>query len=245
MALGRLAAISLLALVLAGCGDVLPGPVLELAQPGELSSAHAFIGDECGACHVAVEGIARERCVACHAHEPVLLDRQPTRFHLDVENCEGCHGEHGAPLTRMDHEALAAELMAREAVASAESRVVELARMHRREVIEVDGMSPEVWALACVDCHKSAEPHFEYFGVDCAACHGTEAWTIPAYVHPAADTTECAQCHAAPPSHYMGHFGMISQRVAGRPRAAVRQCYACHETTSWNDIRGTGFYKHH
>ncbi len=25
----------------------------------------------------------------------------------------------------------------------------------------------------------------------------------------------------------------------------VDQCYRCHQTTSWNDIKGVGFYKHH
>lgn len=27
--------------------------------------------------------------------------------------------------------------------------------------------------------------------------------------------------------------------------ARPNQCYRCHQTTSWNDILGVGYYKHH
>ncbi|MBI3736827.1 hypothetical protein HY256_09975 [Candidatus Sumerlaeota bacterium] len=53
------------------------------------------------------------------------------------------------------------------------------------------------------------------------------------------------QCHQAPPSHYMMHFEMVSMKVAGQEHAEVSQCYLCHQTTAWNDIRGVGWYKHH
>ncbi len=43
----------------------------------------------------------------------------------------------------------------------------------------------------------------------------------------------------------MGHFQMVSKRVAGQPHADVRQCFLCHQTTAWNDIKGVGWYKHH
>jgi hypothetical protein len=43
----------------------------------------------------------------------------------------------------------------------------------------------------------------------------------------------------------MGHFHMVSMKVAGKPHARVDQCYLCHETTAWNDIKGVGWYKHH
>ena len=31
----------------------------------------------------------------------------------------------------------------------------------------------------------------------------------------------------------------------GQPHADVRQCFLCHQTTAWNDIKGLGRYKHH
>jgi hypothetical protein len=33
--------------------------------------------------------------------------------------------------------------------------------------------------------------------------------------------------------------------VARKPHAKVEQCYLCHQTTAWNDIKGVGWYKHH
>ena len=43
----------------------------------------------------------------------------------------------------------------------------------------------------------------------------------------------------------MGHFHMVSMKVAGQHHAQVNQCYLCHQTTAWNDIKGVGWYKHH
>jgi hypothetical protein len=48
-----------------------------------------------------------------------------------------------------------------------------------------------------------------------------------------------------PPSHTMMHFQMVSAKVARQPAARVYQCFLCHQTTSWNDIKGVGWYKHH
>jgi hypothetical protein len=38
---------------------------------------------------------------------------------------------------------------------------------------------------------------------------------------------------------------MISMTVAGQPHARVEQCFLCHQTTAWNDIKRVGWYKHH
>jgi len=43
----------------------------------------------------------------------------------------------------------------------------------------------------------------------------------------------------------MGHFKMISARVADKPHARVEQCGKCHQTNSWNDIKRVGWYDHH
>lgn len=43
----------------------------------------------------------------------------------------------------------------------------------------------------------------------------------------------------------MEHFKMISMKVAKQEHADVTQCFLCHQTTSWNDIKGVGWYKHH
>jgi hypothetical protein len=38
---------------------------------------------------------------------------------------------------------------------------------------------------------------------------------------------------------------MISAGAARQPEARMKQCFACHRTTSWNDVKGVGWYKHH
>lgn len=43
----------------------------------------------------------------------------------------------------------------------------------------------------------------------------------------------------------MMHFKMISMSIARMEKAEVSQCFLCHQTTSWNDIKGVGWYKHH
>jgi hypothetical protein len=43
----------------------------------------------------------------------------------------------------------------------------------------------------------------------------------------------------------MEHFKMVSMRVAGQEHAQVNQCYLCHRTNSFNDIKDVGWYKHH
>ena len=105
--------------------------------------------------------------------------------------------------------------------------------------------SPLEASLNCITCHANEDRHRQFFGSDCVQCHSTQAWNIAEFRHPPASSTDCAQCHQVPPSHYMMHFNMISMRIAGQMHAKVDQCFLCHQTTSWNDIRGVGWYKHH
>jgi hypothetical protein len=106
-------------------------------------------------------------------------------------------------------------------------------------------ITAEETVLNCATCHSNEDPHFQLFGQDCAQCHATDRWTIAEFRHPSPTSLDCVQCHQAPPSHYMMHFKMISMTIAGVEKAEVNQCFLCHQTTSWNDIKGIGFYKHH
>lgn len=99
--------------------------------------------------------------------------------------------------------------------------------------------------LNCATCHQTKDRHMGLLGNDCAQCHATAKWTTPEFRHPSPVSQSCAQCHQAPPSHYMMHFKMVSMSVAKMEKAEVSQCFLCHQTTSWNDIKGVGFYKHH
>jgi len=213
-------------------------------MPGELAASHASLETNCTACHTPVEGVDSAKCIACHAANEALLQRQPTAFHANIGNCAACHAEHqglNANLRVMNHDALARigiNLNPESASVSSHTSNQLLPESHPL-------VSPLEARLDCASCHSTKDKHFGLFGQNCASCHATTAWTIPSFQHPSPRSTDCAQCHQAPPSHYMEHFEMVSKRIAGQQNAQVNQCYACHQTTAWNDIKGVGFYKHH
>lgn len=223
-----------------------------LASPGPLSAAHASLEKDCAACHTSVKGVDSARCISCHATNEALLQRQPTAFHAEVRECRPCHTEHqGAERpTLMDHAALAnlGLRRLRESDPPAAGRVQEQLRRHGSSgglATDHPRVSAFEATLDCSSCHSNQDRHRGLFGTECASCHATSAWTISEFRHPSPRSTDCAQCHQAPPSHYREHFKMVSARVARQPKAKVSQCYQCHQTTSWNDIRGVGWYKHH
>ena len=220
--------------------------------PGALSQGHAFLENNCAACHTGVAGVEAKNCIVCHADNIAVLQRQPTAFHSDITSCAGCHLEHQgrvARTARMDHVALArAGLSQIRSTLSAHDD----ARHQLIGWLERNGprtLTPQLQReealLSCAACHQTKDRHRGLFGADCAQCHATTKLTIAEFRHPSPASQSCAQCHQAPPSHYMMHFMMVSKRIASQPNAQVNQCFACHQTTAWNDIRGVGFYKHH
>ena len=223
-----------------------------LAEPGALSAAHARLEENCAACHTSVTGVEPSKCIVCHANNQSLLQRQPTSFHASISRCTPCHREHQGIANRptnMNHEALA-EIGLRQlgedpADTENTARRSVLAAWNRQRAAPHSRIGVKEATLHCATCHANDDRHFKLFGDDCSQCHATDRWTIPDFRHPSATSKDCAQCHQAPPSHYTMHFKMISARVAGKPRARVDQCFQCHQTTSWNDIVGAGWYKHH
>ena len=223
-------------------------------SPGHLSAAHAWLESECAACHTPTRSAEGAKCIGCHADDAALLQRQPTAFHASIDTCSGCHVEHRGSTVRpvgMDHLYFASiGLTAAEDNTGnvTNQRLLAWVRQHEGAA-EVVPSHPEVTsreaALDCVACHGTKDRHQGYFGGDCASCHGTAAWSIAAFQHPSPRSVECVQCHQPPPSHYMMHFSMVSRAVAREPDARVDQCFSCHQTTSWNDIQGVGWYKHH
>jgi hypothetical protein len=225
-----------------------------MASPGELSQAHAALENNCASCHTAVKGVDANKCIICHADNKTLLTRQPTVFHAEINACAACHLEHQgrvASTTKMDHVALA-RIGFKQLKNEPPQLGVDVAQI-KRWLEQTSGapqlaavhLRPEEALLNCATCHQTKEPHRGFFGMDCAQCHSTAKWTIAEFRHPSAASQSCAQCHQAPPSHYMMHFKMIDQQVCGQPNAKVNQCFLCHQTTSWNDIKGIGWYKHH
>lgn len=223
-------------------------------SPGALSVAHSFLNSECSACHVSLKSVPADRCIACHSDEPELLQSENTAFHKTIGSCTGCHREHeGKSVLRppMNHQILGQIAIQQQAVKEDVKGLQLLDQLNTwltkgpHVLPENSQLSREENQLRCVACHQTKDRHLSLFGKECGACHGTVAWALIDFRHPAASSRDCNQCHQGPPSHYMEHFSMISMRVAGKPHAKVDQCYLCHQTTTWNDIRGVGFYDHH
>ena len=231
-------------------------------SPGRLSAAHASLENDCAGCHTPVKGVEAENCVVCHANNADLLQRQPTAFHAHIQTCSECHIEHqgaGRRPTQMDHLALARfglrqlnEDSGDSDRRQARSRLLGWIKQHRD--MEHQAITAEEMILDCSSCHANQDRHMKLLGHDCAECHATAQWTIAQFQHPSPRSTSCAQCHQAPPSHYMMHFEMVDKTVAGKANAPgnpccadvqVNQCYRCHQTNSWNEIKGVGWYKHH
>lgn len=214
--------------------------------PGPLSARHAFLSDKCESCHTPVRGVEAKTCVACHASAATDLAKQSTAFHASIQNCRGCHVEHEgtARPTRMDHAALAR--IGADLTGGAHPG---LSAQIGEDVAAYFGIRSAAkareTALNCVSCHSYQDPHRQLFGTDCADCHATTNWRIAAFLHPSPTSRDCAQCHQAPPSHYMGHFRMVSMMIASQRHADVSQCHLCHLTNSFNEIKGAGWYKHH
>ena len=231
-------------------------------SPGPLSSGHAYLANRCESCHQTNVGVTAAKCTACHANDERLLGRQPTAFHASIRDCRTCHVEHQGANIRpvaMDHVELArigAQTLMR-ASGSDEASAATLKALKTWLRIRIPGQLDESsarLALNCAGCHLTKDRHLGLFGKECAQCHATNSWRIAEFQHPSPRSLDCAQCHQAPPSHYMMHFDMISKKIASQEDAQVagccgpthvEQCYRCHQTTSWNDIRGVGYYKHH
>ena len=211
-----------------------------VASPGELSSVHAFMEHDCAACHTPIKGPDASNCKSCHANNSVLTIAQTTSFHATLSECRGCHVEHRGGYrvsTTMEHQVFSR---------IAQKGLPDIVRLaHPPRVNLSTGISPDEAILDCAVCHTNQDPHRMLFGSDCTSCHGTSTWTIQEFQHPSMQSTDCAQCHQAPPSHYMMHFQMVSMSVAGIEHADVEQCFLCHQTNAWNDIKGVGWYKHH
>jgi len=241
------AAVASMALYRGGSGNI-PGWT-KLVSPGPLSAKHAFLSGACESCHAPVNGVAGAACIACHAPAAADLAKQSTAFHAAAGGeCSGCHREHAGdqrPI-KMNHAALLQ-------VATASSGAEAFGRTASDQLaadfwqfLGVPGSEQrERTALDCANCHSNREPHRELFGRDCAACHGLLSWKIAGFLHPSSTSKECSQCHQAPPSHYMGHFLMMDRTITGQEHASVDQCFLCHRTDSFNDIKGVGWMKHH
>ncbi len=225
-------------------------------EPGNLSSAHASLENNCAACHSSIIGASASKCILCHANNTALLQRQPTAFHASVGACNSCHVEHQGLVLRpalMDHTAFATVGLKqlqqgasgdKTAAHKLDTWISAAAQSGHLQAAYPHATAMEA-SLNCASCHSNQDPHLGYFGRDCVQCHSTSRWTIAGYQHPSPQSTQCNECHKPPPSHSMGHFNMMDQGMTGQKDAKLSECFKCHQTNSWNDIKGVGWFKMH
>jgi len=221
------------------------------ASPGPLSAAHAFLGTQCESCHTPDRGIVAASCITCHAPDAAVLGKPSTAFHATVGECRGCHIEHqGTDMrpVRMDHSVLTkVGVAAAHAGEIAGQPAADSLTAMRHFLAGVTGAGPatDAASLDCVSCHVTRDKHQGWFGTQCADCHATTTWKVAEYLHPSPKSQECNECHKAPPSHYMMHFDMMDKGMTGQKNARVEQCFLCHQTDSFNNIKGRGWIKMH
>lgn len=165
-----------------------------------------------------------ESCAGCHT---------PFRRVPDSK-CVNCHVKNTDLLTR---KATAFHARATRCISCHTEHQGMRARIARMEHAVLDP------GVGCAECHF--DKHQEFFGTECAECHSVTSWRVAGYRHPSPRSQDCAQCHKGPPSHYMMHFQMVDQAFTGIKDATVEQCWRCHTTDHWNNIKGIGYYKHH
>ena len=177
------------------------GIVERFVAPGPLSSAHRSVAGQCAACHTPVKGVEAKTCLSCHTGTD-FGDKQSTVFHAQATQCVSCHVEHQGDrgIVRMSHPALLDP---------------KIWRQPATQPLSGKPRAMSEAALKCSSCHSIRDKHLGLFGGDCASCHNTSSWKIRDYRHPSTNSTQCVECHKAPPSHYMEHFSMVSQRAAG------------------------------
>ena len=145
----------------------------QMTLPGKLSGAHAFLETNCSECHTAVTGVKDSTCISCHANDESLLQRQPTAFHVSIENCVACHGEHQGrevTTTMMDHELLAQislNLLTEDESEDPDNReqgrrlFEYIKSLNGTQLSDVTGstLSPLESVLNCSACHSNEDPH--------------------------------------------------------------------------------------
>lgn len=216
--------------------------------PGSLSQKHAFLSDKCESCHTPTKGIEAAACISCHTTAAADLGKQSTAFHATSKECRGCHLEHKGSTrpTRMDHATLLRiGAFPQDPTISARTIGEQMAADLKEFLRLPKSGEREKASLDCANCHSNREPHRGLFGRDCTSCHELDSWRIARFLHPSPASKDCAQCHQAPPSHYMEHFVMMDKMITGQEHATVNQCFLCHRTDSFNDIKDIGWYKHH
>lgn len=228
------------------------------SNPGPVSKYHAFIENDCQACHRPGMSINPNKCLACHANDPYLPQSQRTRFHEYIGECAQCHVEHlgrdKMPI-QMQHGAIVdilkwqMDTIGKDQGKMSSAEIKDIKNIINTVGAKISMSRPYVTkkeaALNCITCHSSEDVHHGYFGPDCTVCHSTTKWHVPNYRHPLEGTKNCGECHVAPLNHYTRMFLSACQHQFGYFVSDVSYCYACHTVNDWDYLKNVGWFTLH
>jgi len=220
-----------------------------LFSPGDLSHAHADLGEQCSKCHDKANKSRQDQlCMDCHDHKNILNDIQNKKgFHgrikmQGVNACKQCHREHrgedAAIVTlnkgSFDHNNTDFKLKHRHSVLNCQS-------CH-----EPDKQYREA-PTRCIGCHEDQDIHKGKLGEKCESCHVEKGWKESGFDHDTVDDfplrgkhqdVDCQLCH-------------VGNRFKDTPKQCVschslndvhggrygKKCHTCHEEKDWEEVK--------
>ncbi|MEW5940334.1 MAG: cytochrome c3 family protein [Chloroflexota bacterium] len=195
-------------------------------------------GENCLACHDGIDSFgddfdhnrfsfplqgkhAQTSCYTCHAKARTLLELRNlpqtcAACHLEDDahagaygaECGACHSSEGWKPAAFDHNLSAFKLEGEHAQVACED-------CHLNGVYK--GTPAD-----CYSCHAQNDAHDGRFGMDCASCHSTSAWSPAQYNRP----------HAFPLDH--GEGRAASCATCHPTSFTTYTCYGCHEHNESN-----------
>jgi hypothetical protein len=240
--------ITLVAGLIASLASVTAGAAgLEtLIMPGKVTAAHAKLEEDCSQCHDRADR-GRQTALCLNCHKDVAADvRSHAGFHgrlpgIDAAQCKACHS---------DHLGRDADIVKLKSVAFDHSKTdFPLAGAHAAAPCETCHQSGRKYRdapSACVDCHRTDDPHAARLGTDCAGCHEPTGWSQVRFDHnrtrfPLRDAhrdVTCGACHAG--NHYKDTPTQCDSCHAPddvHQGARGPDCASCHTTAGWKTSR--------
>lgn len=217
--------------IVAALGDSLRGRNPHLFLPGDTSSAHHQLEDDCQLCHTPMAGVKQDACTGCHADQLDAADdsHPPSKFldprnfaivaELDARLCISCHREHRPAITdeggtsqppgfcETCHADIGAERPTHQGLAFETCQNAGCHNFHDNRALNQDFLEahqgePEIRPEPVIASPDVAS--HEAAGVTCGDCHGEG----DAYVEDPGDAP-CQACHEHQASTFQrGRHGM-------------------------------------
>jgi hypothetical protein len=197
----------------------------------QTASKVPFTCDDCH--HGDITTFASDSCQACHRQMDVSFTQaHQLAFGAD---CLACHDGVDRFGNDFNHNKFAFQLAGKHATINCTD-----CHLDARTVADLQSLPQD-----CLSCHRKDEPHEGRFGMNCADCHSSEAWTPAKFDHNLAafklegdhveaaceschqngvykgTPTDCYSCHKQDDDHN-GSFGT--------------DCSACHNPSSWDNV---------